>query len=283
MEPEKHLAPSRRVARRGRSESFHAPLLRYLFGPTPTLVVDPEALLVEIDRLGGVVVPADIIRVTGMKRAAAESVLCKLAGRHGGDVTVHGEAVLYRFPRLTTGLPRLISSGRTPRPVWEHPRLPDAITGNRPSIDRWLVLANLIILIGAATAAIRTLSASAWQPALAMLFFALGLAALAMPVMRLVRRRAHLAEIAAENGRRAIVRAVLQRRIGSTIGAHALSHAWVAAAGRAVRQSRLFDEVTALGGEPDIDGHARIHFRFPDLDYEARALTNLRPASPRAA
>jgi len=280
METENH--PTRcRVARLGRNESLHAPLLRYLFGPTPTLVLDPEALLVEIDRLGGVVVPADIIRVTGLRREAAETLLCKLAARHGGDVFVHGTAVLYRFPRLTISLPRLIFGGPAPLPVWERARLPEAITGNRPSDDRWLVVANLLILVAAATVAFRTLSSGVWQPALATLFFALGIAALAMPVVRLVRRRAHLAEIAAENGRRALVRAVLQRRPGSTLSAHALSHAWVAAAGRAVRQSRLFEEVGALGGEPDVDAQARTRFRFPDLDHEAGALTDLRhPSSP---
>jgi hypothetical protein len=247
------------------------------------LVVDPEALLVEIDRLGGVVVPADIIRVTGLRREAAETLLCKLAARHGGDVFVHGTAVLYRFPRLMGGVPRLIFPGRAPLPVWERTRLPDAITGNRPSIDRWLLVANLFILIAGATTAFCTLAASVWQPALAILFFALGVAAVAMPVMRLVRRGAHLAEVAAENGRRALVRAVLQRRLGSTLGAHSLSHVWVAAAGHVVSQSRLLDEVAALGGEPDVDAQARVHFRFPDLDHEARALTALRRPSRPAA
>jgi len=282
METEKHVA-RRRVARLGRTESLRAPFLRYLFGPTPTLVLDPESLLVEIDRLGGVVAPADIIRVTGLRREAAEALLCKLAARHGGDVFVHGTAVLYRFPRLMGGVPRLIFDGRSPLPVWERSRRPDAITGNRPSVDRWLVLANLLMVIAAATMAARTLSANVWQPVLAILVFALGLAALAMPATRLVRRHAHLAEVAAENGRRALVRAVLQRRLGSALGAHALSHAWIAAAGRVVRQCRLFDEVAALGGEPDVDGRARLFFRFPDLDHEARALSDLRCPSPPAA
>jgi hypothetical protein len=279
MEPETHLVPVRRVARLGRSAPLRAPLLRYLFGPAPSAVVEPDSLLVEIDRLGGVVVPADIMRITGLRRLATEALLCKLVARHQGDVTVHGTAVLYRFPRLKRGRSRSIAARRSPAPVWEQLRLPDAVTGNRPSLDHWLVLANLLVLFGAATMALRTLSATVWQPALAILLFALALAALAMPLMRLCRRRAHFAEIAAENGRRALLRAVLQRRVGNTIGAHALSHAWVAAAGRAVNQRRLFAEVAALGGEPDVDGNARIHFRFPDLDHEAGALTSLRASS----
>jgi hypothetical protein len=281
MEMEKHLAHNRRVARLGRSESLRAPLTRYLFGPKPTLVIQPQALLVEIDRLGGVVVPADIMRVTGLRRADAESLLCKLAARHGGDVYVHDTAVLYRFPRLVSGLPRLIS--RVPLPIWEEQRLPDAVTGNRPSVDGTLVLVNLMLLIGAAIAVAGWSPFQWWQSATALFLFAAALFALVMPLMRLGRRRAHLAEVAAENGRRALVRAVLQRRLGSSLGAHALSHAWVASSGRVVRQSRLFEEVMALGGEPDVDSHARIYFRFPDLDHEQRALTTLRPASSRVA
>jgi hypothetical protein len=284
MESAQHFPPRPRVARLGRSESLRAPLSRYFFGPKPTSVVEPEGLLIEIDRLGGVVVPADIMRVTGSRRAAAEALLCRLAARHGGDVFVHGTAVLYSFPRLVGCLPRLISAGRTPRPIWEQRRQPDAVTGNRPSVDRGLVLANLSLLVLSATLAARTLSVTAWQPALATTFFAAALFALVMPLVRLLRRRAHLAEVAAENGRRALFRAVLQRRPGMSVGAHALSHAWVIGSGRAIRQSRLFEEVVALGGEPDVDSQARIHFRFPDLDHEAQALTNLRlPVLPRVA
>ena len=88
--------------------------------------------------------------------------------------------------------------------------------------------------------------------------------------------QAHVSEVAAENGRRALFRAVLQRRTGSTLGAHALSHAWVAGSGRVIPRGRLFDEVLALGGEPDVDGQARLYFRFPDLDHEVRALMTLR-------
>src|SRR5262249_33646046 len=154
-------------ARLGRSEPLRAPLLRYLFGPAPSPVVEPESLLVEIDRLGGVVVPADIMRITGLRRAAAGTLLCKLVARHHGDVAVHGTAVLYRFPRLNRS--RRSAAHRSPPPVWEQLRLPDAITGNRSSLDHWLVLANLGVLFGAATTALQTLSASVWQPALAIL------------------------------------------------------------------------------------------------------------------
>jgi hypothetical protein len=286
MEPQ-HQNARRRVARLGPAESLCAPLVRYLFGPKPTLVIDPEALLTEIDRLGGVVVPADIMRVTGLRRAASETLLCRLAARHGGDIFVHEAAVLYRFPKLRPHLPRLMFARQTPGPIWEQRRLPDPITGNRPVLDRLFVLTNLLILIAAAATAAWKLSASSWQSAFAILVilvFSAALSALAMPLTRLARRRAHATEVAAENGRRALVRAVLQRRCGTMLGAHALSHAWVAGSGGVIPRGRLDDEVRALGGEPDIDCQARLYFRFPDLDHEVRALTRLRsPTSPSSS
>jgi hypothetical protein len=115
------------------------------------------------------------------------------------------------------------------------------------------------------------------QASLAFFFFVAAVFVLAMPLARVLRRRAHLDEVAAENGRRALLRAVLVRPPGRALGAHALSHAWIAASGRSVGQRRLFDEVLALGGEPDVDSKARLYFRFPDLDHEARALGQLRP------
>jgi hypothetical protein len=280
MESENQILRTGRVARLGRAESRLAPLVRYLFGPKSTWVVDPAALLVEIDRLGGVVVPADIMRVTGLRRAAAESLLCRLAARHGGDVFVHGTAVLYQFPRLMVGLPRLMSAGRAPRPIWEQQRSPDPVTGNPLSVDRVLVAINMLLLIAAATVVDRTLSSSVWQPALGIVLFAAALFTMVMPLARLFRRRAHMTKVAAENGRRALIRAVLQRPCGRALGAHALSHAWVAGSRRAINQSRLFDEVAALGGEPDVDVQARTYFRFPDLDHETRALNNLRLEHP---
>jgi hypothetical protein len=170
----------------------------------------------------------------------------------------------------------LISLGRVPRPIWEQRRLPDAITGNRRSVDQLLLLANLVLLFVGGTMLGRALSSNVGQAFAALLAFALAVFALSLPVARLARRRSHVTEVDAENGRRALIRAVLARPVGSNLGAHALSHVWVAASGRAIKQRRLVDEVLALGGEPDVDSQARVYFRFPDLDHEARALTQLR-------
>lgn len=276
MEAQTNLIRGRGTARLRRGESLLAPVGRYLFGPSARVPMRSEALLAEIDRLGGVVVPADVMRVTGLPRAESEALLCKLAARHGGDVAAEGTAVLYRFPRLLRHSPRLIARRATPPAIWDQWRVPEALTGNQPSVDFALLFTNLVVLAASALFILLTLSASAWIPALGVLTFALALFALALPVARLLNRRAYLARLAAENGRRAVVRLVLQRRLGGTLTAHALSHAWATGAGRAATPRRLRDEVLALGGEPDVDGEGRLHFRFADLDHEGRALVELR-------
>jgi hypothetical protein len=270
-----NLIRGSRTARR-RSGSWLTPLGRYLFGPGDPAGLRTEAILAEIDRLDGLVVPADIMRVTGLDRVDSEALLCKLAARHGGDVGVSGTAVLYTFPRLLAHSPRLIARRATPGAVWDQPGQPQALTGNEAAVDFALLLANLLVLAASALGILLTLSASAWVPALGVLSFALALFALALPAARALNRRAYLTRLAAENGRRGLVRVVLQRRLGSPVSAHALSHAWVAASGRVVGPRRLRAEVSALGGEPDLDEAARLAFRFPDLDHEGRAVAQLR-------
>ena len=276
MEAQTNLLRRPRTARRHHDGSWLTPLGRYLFGPGAPAALATHAILAEIDRLDGLVVPADIMRITNLGRAESEALLCKLVARHGGDVGVSGTAVLYTFPRLLADSPRLISKRATPTAVWDQPGRAQALTGNEPAVDFALLLTNLLVLAASTLGILLTLSASPWIPALFVLTFALALFALALPATRALSRSAHLARVAAENGRRGLVRAVLQRRLGASLSAHALSHAWVGASGRAVEPQRLRAEVFALGGEPDLDDAARLSFRFPDLDHESRALTELR-------
>jgi hypothetical protein len=198
-----------------------------------------------------------------------------LVAREGGDVAAVDRAVLYTFPSLSRG-----SRGQA-APIWEYPAPIDAITGNEESADLALLFLNLLLLAVCGTIVARTLMASSmWLPALALAGFALALTALSMPLLRVMMRGSHLREVAAEDGRRALLRVVLERAPGTAVGAHALSHAWAEAAGHAIRPQRLASELRALGGEPDVDDQARLQFRFPDLDHEARALAAFRAGQP---
>lgn len=264
---------TRGVAHIGADESPIAALGRYLFGPTPAAARTggTSAVLAEIERLGGVVAPADVMRVTGLDRPAAEALLCRVAARHDGDVVVSGQAVLYSFPTRR-------ARRRPVAAVWEGRREPEALTGNQLPIDLALLMFNLLVLVASAVVILGTLSRSAWIPAVALVPFQLAVLALSQPAARLLGRRGHRREVAGENGRRALLRAIIERPTGAALGAHALSHVWVEGAGHAITPRRLVEEVSALGGEPDVDEEARLVFRFPDLDHEARALAAVRAA-----
>ena len=108
---------------------FYERVNRFVFGPPPA-VVDPRADLktavVEIRRQRGRVVPADIMRVTGAGREAAERLLLQLVAEHEGEISVSeagagAGAILYEFPQLRVtagatesagGLSRLGAAGR---------------------------------------------------------------------------------------------------------------------------------------------------------------------------
>jgi hypothetical protein len=266
MAAETFASARRGTAQRVAPDSWGTFLLRYLFGPEPPAPVSDESLLAEIRRLGGVVGAADVMRVTGLSRARAEARLCRLLARHAGDVEVGSRGgVLYRFVGLERG-------GRAPAAIWERAASTPPVTGNEPAVDLVLTFLNLFVLLVSGTAIARTLATSDWQPALALVPFLLALLMLAMPLGRLQRRRQLIRQVAVENGRRALLRAVLQRPVGAPVGAHALSHVWVCASGRAIARAELLDEVSALGGELDVDDHARLQFRFVHLDEETLSL-----------
>jgi hypothetical protein len=251
-------------------ESWWTAIARYLFGPAPTVELGAETLLAEIRRLGGLVVAADVMRVTGLSRARAEGLLCRLLARQGGDVEVGlAGGVLYRFADVA-------GRARVPGPIWNQPLRSAPITGNETAVDLVLVFINLLLLALSGTALARTWSHMAWRPVLVLVPFLLSALALVLPLCRLHGRRARAQEAAVENGRRGLLRAVLERPVGAPLGAHALSHAWAASSGQAIRAPQLIDEVRALGGELDVDEQARLQFRFVTLDEELSSLVENR-------
>jgi hypothetical protein len=266
-------AHGRGTAQRVVTETWGTAVLRYLFGPEPSAPDGDEAVLAEIHRLGGVVAAADVMRVTGLSRARAEARLCRLLARHAGDIEVGSRGgVLYRFVGLERGV-------RAPAAIWERAAATPPVTGNEPAVDLVLTFFSLLALVLSGTAIIRTVASSDWQPALALVPFLLALLMLTLPLVRLQQRRALRRQVAIENGRRALLRAVLQRPVGAAIGAHALSHAWACASGKAIARQELLDEVAALGGELDVDDHARLQFRFVALDEETLSLAEERRSS----
>jgi hypothetical protein len=266
-------ARRRGSAQRPRRRLFSQALDRFTSAPPP--LVDEERLFAALRAQGGAVAPADVMRATGLDRAGAEALLCRALARHGGQIEVVEGAVVYRLRPLPWATrPKLAA-------IWERPLTAPLLSAQRRRTDLALALLNLFLLVASSAALGQLLGASGWW-GMAMAPLGISLIGFLMPLARLVGRRAEQRRVAQEAGRRRLLRAVLERPAGGALQAYWLSHAWIQAAGHAIAPAALTHEMNALGGEADIDGDARLLFRFPDLDHEARALAAERRRSRTA-
>jgi hypothetical protein len=236
---------------------------RFVFGPEVVRerVIDEDRMVEAIAEMGGLVAPAHVIRSFGVGRARAETLLCRAVARQGGTVDELDGAVVYRLPT--------VEAPATLPPIWRRRLVGPPVTGNRAAVDATLILLIFTVLVVSALA--MSGAQEWWTAALAPL--AASTLALVLPLARLLGRAAEQRRICRENGRRRLIRAVVERPAGGALSAHWLSHVWVEAAGHAIKPAALIHEMRTLGGEPDVDAEARLLFRFIDLDHEARALT----------
>jgi hypothetical protein len=251
---------ARRQAPRRRRQSA---LGRFVFGPEVVRerAIDEDRMVEAIAEIGGVVAPAHVIRIFGVGRARAETLLCRAVARQGGTVDELNGAVIYRLPP--------VEAPATLAPIWRRRLVGPPVTGNRAAVDATLTLLLFTVLV--VSALVLSGAQEWWTAALAPL--AASTLALVLPLARLLGRAAEQRRISRENGHRRLIRAVVERPAGASLSAHWLSHVWIEAADHAIKPAALIEEMRALGGEPDVDAEARLLFRFTDLDHEARALT----------
>jgi len=302
--------------RRKRGLPFYERVNRFVFGPPP-VVEDPRErerrVLDEIRRRDGRVGPGDLMRVTGTDREVAERDLLRLVVDYEGDIQVGDDgAIVYVFKalRTTAGRRDAISA---PRPAWSERRVAPPLTGNGAGTNLLLGALNgfNVIVSGVAVAGgftverifevieharlvarfgaevVPPLAAAHGVPLLlgwVPLLFSAGL--FLLPARRALRRRQQLAEIAAENGRRALMRLVLADPGGVTeLTPAAARRAWLAATEQKdapAVTAQLEAAVRALGGEIDLDAAGAIVYRFANEAGERRALQALRAAAPLA-
>jgi hypothetical protein len=283
-------------------------------------------VLNEIRRQDGRVGPGDLMRVTGVDREAAERELLRLVVDYDGDIQVSEDgAIVYVFKALRTTVASVGSVGGVgsvgsvgsrdapaSQPAWSERRLVPPLTGNGAGTNFLLSALNgfNVVVSGVAVAGgvtverlfqlveharlVAALGPDAppllgahgvplllgWVP----LLFSSGL--FLLPAHRLLRRRRQKAEIAAENGRRALMRLVLAEPGGvAELSPATARRTWLAASelkeGEAVT-AELEAAVRALGGEVDLDAAGAIVYRFSTEARERRALEALRATAPRA-
>jgi hypothetical protein len=303
------------IRRRKRGLPFYERVNRFVFGPLPE-VEDPRErerrVLDEIRRQDGRVGPGDVMRVTGADRESSERDLLRLVVDYDGDIQVSDDgAIVYVFKalRTTTGG---ASPVLAPRPVWSSRKSVPPLTGNSAStnlllgalngfnltvsaaavaggvtVERVFELVQHARLVGVLGPDAPPLAAAhgiplllGWVP----LVFSTGL--FLLPARRILRRRRQKGEIAAENGRCALMRLVLAEPGGvAEVPPAEARRAWLAASGQKDTDAvtpQIEAAVRALGGEVDLDAAGATVYRFSTEAGERRALEALRAAAPGA-
>jgi hypothetical protein len=295
---------------------FYERVNRFVFGPPPPLL-DPRADLakavVEIRRLRGRVVPADIMRVMGGSREAAERTLLRLVADHEGEITVSEEgAILYEFPALrsTAAAPsQLAPAGGVP--IWTELAKVPPLTGNSLGFNVLFSTLNGFNLVmgGVALAKGWTIQqlieigirvgvedAPPLPPpdgiplVLGLVPFVFSAALFAIPLLRALGRSKTEARVARDNDVRLVLRRLLaepedRRRFRFTPSE--LRDACMIP-GRRVDDADIERAVRTLGGTVDLTDGGALVYTFDDLAREqaavraARALASPDEAAPGA-
>lgn len=272
---------------------FYERVDRFFFGPKDP-PVDPtasyRAVLAEIRAGKGRIGLADVMRVTGLPRDDVDPMMSKLMLDYSGSVEVSEEGgIAYRFPALrktveTSAVPR-----RAP-PVWAKREEVPPVTGNPGSSDLlifalnafnlvasgWMILNGLTLerLIAVLTKVPPDQLPPMGLPiALGVVPFVFSILLFLLPLGRLVFRQRKIRKVAEENGRRAVLQAVLERAKDGGISDRELKDRYRFASGIEPDDKEITKHVLALGGDVDMDRAADgVRYRFQDLELEAKAV-----------
>jgi hypothetical protein len=301
-------ARGRPAVEAGPKTPFYEKVNRFFFGPEtppPDPTAASRAILAEIRAQKGRIGLADVMRVTGLPREEADPMMSRLMLDYDGSVEVSEEGgISYRFTELRKTMNA--REERRPAPVWSKTESLPPLTGNSFGANALIVGLNAFNLAVSSWALARDLTFSKvawlmrgvpWEKipssgtaiALGVVPLVFSIALFLVPVGRAIARPLRARRIARENGRRAVLRAVLEgveaparsreaAEVGGVDG-EALEAAYREAAGREPAPGELTREVVSLGGDAEITSQGRVRYRFRDLEAEATALEAEREAA----
>lgn len=289
--------------RRQRDETpFYERVDRFFFGPRAAPRdpdADRRAVLAAIRAGKGRIGVGDVMRVTGAPRDAVDPLMSRLLVDYDGSVEVSEEGgIAYRFPDLRKTAPAAEAlAARRPPAVWEQKVAVPPVTGNRPGQDLLIGGLNAFNLVASTwalaagmtverlVALVRQLPPELVPPpglpvVLGLVPFVFSLLLFLLPLGRIALRRRTRRRVARENGRRAVLRTVLERAPSGGVDERELRERWRIAAGEEPGDRELLDEVKALGGDVDLERSGEdVRYRFVDLELEARAVEAEREAA----
>lgn len=295
----------RRRAKPRDATPFYEKVNRFFFGPTPP-PEDPLAMkkkiVAQIRAQKGRIGLADVMRVTGLPREEADPMMARLMLDYEGDVRVSEEGgITYHFEAL-----RRTASDTTeppPRPAWDTPKALPPLTGNDAGANLIIGGLNLFNLVMSLVAFEKNLTLAKLPYlfsripmellpddgvpiVLGVVPLVFSIALFALPLGRAIFRGRAAKKVANENGRLAMLRAILARvAMKEPVTDSALVQAYERAAGRKPSSKEVTREVVALGGDADLENvpaNGDVRYRFVDLETEAAALEAEREAAPEA-
>jgi hypothetical protein len=297
-------AYGRRREKKKDEEPFYEKVNRFFFGPQ---VPEPDPremerrLLAEIRAQKGRIGLGDVLRVTGLARDEADPLMSRLLLDYEGEVDVSDEGgIVYRFEALRKTVDE--APVARPKPVWDRLKQLVPLTGNTPGTN--LAIAGLngfnLIMSGYALSEHltfeklgllyqimqhhlppRTPLPEDTAVALGVVPLVFSIALFVLPLARAGLRPWKERRVARENGRRGLLREILERAGKAEVTDDSLRAAWKQAAGTDPSPKEITREVVALGGDVDYES-GKVRYRFPDLEAEARALEAEREAAAEA-
>lgn len=298
MHPER--VDPRRQKKKGDGVPFYQKVNRFVFGPEAP-PEDPrereQRMLVEIRRKSGRIGVSDVMRVLGIPKEEAEPFLARLMLDYDGEVHVSEDGgITYSFPAVRRTAGESHAAARIAA-ILEEVRVPP-LTGN-PAGSNFLiallngfnlVMALFAMAVGLTVADVfRLFEGFMLQPdgvawVLGVIPAVFSTAIFALPIWRAIRRPAEMRKVAFENGRRSLMRRVLDRLQTSggqeaPLSEEELRKTWREAAGREPDEKELVRTVVEMGGDVDVTESGRAQYRFRDLEAEVAALEQERAAA----
>ncbi len=296
-----------RTARRGaygagqreQKVPFYERVNRFVFGPEqkkPDVRELERRIIAQIRASRGRVGLSDVMRVTGLPREEADPMMARLMLDYEGEVEVSDDGgIFYKFPALRRTAQETAFE-RPPPPAWNEKASAPLITGNDSSSNVLITLLNGFNLVMSLVALQLNMTVDRlwfwWQTrgipvevpplpydgvplVLGLIPFIFSTLLFAMPVYRWATQASREKKAKEENGRKAVLKAVLESAPKGGVAIDDVKKAWTDATGTEPDEAVLSREIAALGGDVDLEASERgerAQYRFRDLEAEVAAL-----------
>ena len=292
---------------RERKAPFYERVNRFVFGPEekkPDATEIQRRILLQMRAQKGRIGIGDVMRVTGLPREEADPMMARLMLDYQGEVKVTDDgAIFYEFPDVR----RTANDGHVvaPPPVWRESVKPRPITGNDAGSNWTITLLNGFNVAMSLVALKANLTLDRlmhiiehWKSVVpvaplpydgtplifGLIPFVFSALLFALPLYRWATDASKKKQAATENGRRAVLKTVLDATAkGEGVTEGRLKGAWKDATGLEPDLSTLRRQVVELGGDIDLkeaEDTGRAPYRFRDLEAEVKALEQERARAP---